>query len=388
MKIISVEPIVCEGRTCPWVFAKITTDDGIVGYGDCTKPHFGTASIAVLVSELGNSIIGQDPFEIEKIYWSYEFWARSSQRTVGYIAHTAIAGIDSALWDIKGKALGVPVYQLLGGKMRDSIPLYWTHCASTRAKIAEKIGVPPVKTLDDIRHLSEQVLAEGFTALKTNLIPLEDCPLPGSLSFTNGHLDRQTLRNAVTIMETFRKSVGEDVGIALDVGFSFRMGGNIELAQALEPYNLMWLEVETWDPQALRTIRTSTKTHICTGERILTTRGYRPFLEEHAQDVIMPDIGYIGLTMGKKIADMSEVYDVMFAPHNCHSPLGTVITAHLCATVCNFMIMEFDRDDVPWRDDILTEPLRIENGNLILPEGPGLGVDLNEKEIAKHKTQF
>lgn len=174
MKIIRVEPILCDGGFRPWIFVKITTDEGIVGYGDCTDWD-RAPSVAACVSDLGNMIVGRDPHEIEKIYW---FLNRTCQRAIGGIAHKAISGIDSALWDIKGKALNVPVYQLLGGKMRDRICLYWTHCASTRVRFAEKLGLPLVKTLDDIRRVGEQVLEESFTALKTNLFRLEDLPLP------------------------------------------------------------------------------------------------------------------------------------------------------------------------------------------------------------------
>lgn len=380
MKIRSIEPILCDGGFRPWIFVKITTDEGITGYGDCSDWD-RAPTIATCVSDLGEMIIGRDPHEIEDIYW---FLYRACQRAIGGIAHKAIAGINSALWDIKGKALNAPVYQLLGGKMRDRIRLYWTHCASTRVGSAKMMDCPPVKTLDDVRRVGEQVVKEGFTALKTNLLRLED--LPDRPSRSNGDIDGPTLRNAVAIIETFRKAVGPDVGIALDVAFAFRMGGAIALARALEPYNMMWLETETLDAEALRTIRMSTTTPICTGESIYATHGYKPFLQAHAQDIIMPDIAWNGISMGKKIADMAEAYDVMFAPHNCHSPLTTLITAHLCATVRNFMVMEFDRDDVPWRDDVLTEPLRIENGNLILPDGPGFGIDLNEEEIAKHPS--
>jgi L-alanine-DL-glutamate epimerase-like enolase superfamily enzyme len=267
--------------------------------------------------------------------------------------------------------------------MRDRIRLYWTHCGSTRARFAEQLGLFPVRTLDDIRRVGEQVVEEGFTGLKTNPMVLEDVPdKPRRIG--GGDIDGPTLRNCVAIVKAFRETVREDVGIALDVAFSYRMGGAIALARALEPYNMMWLETETLDVESQRTVRMSTKTPICHGESIYATHGFRPFLEAHAQDVIMPDIAWNGITMGKKIASMSEAYDVMFAPHNCHSPLTTLITAHLCATVPNFLVQEFDRDDVPWRDEILTEPLRIEDGHLILPEGPGFGADLNEKEVAKH----
>jgi L-alanine-DL-glutamate epimerase-like enolase superfamily enzyme len=218
--------------------------------------------------------------------------------------------------------------------------------------------------------------------LKTNTFPLKD--FPDQPSVGNGEIDGATLRNAVAIVEAFRESVGPDVGIALDVAFRYRMSGAIKLARALEPYDMMWLETETLDAQALRTIRMSTKTPICHGESIYATHGFKPYLEAHAQDIIMPDIAWHGISMGKKVADMAEAYDVMFAPHNCHSPLQTLIAGHLCSTLRNFLIMEFDEDDVPWRNDVLSEPLDIKNGHLSLSDKPGFGVELNEKEIAKH----
>jgi len=378
MKIRSVEPILCDGVFRPWIFVKITTDEGLTGYGDCTDWDRGP-SIAACVSDLGEMLVGRDPDEIEAIYW---YLYRDCRRAIGGLAHKAIAGINNALWDIKGKALNAPVYRLLGGKMRDRIRLYWTHCASTRARHAEKLGLPKVERLENVRCTAEEVVEQGFTALKTNMFPLKD--LPDKPQVSGGEIDGATIRNAVAIVEAFRRTVGEDVGIALDVAFNFRLGAAIALARALEPYNMLWLETETLDADALRTVRMSTRTPICTGESLYTLHGFKPFLELHAADIIMPDIAWNGISMGKKIADMAEAYDVMVAPHNCHSPLTTLISAHLCAAIPNFLVLEFDRDDVPWRDDVLTEPLKVEKGHLILPQGPGFGADLNEKEIAKH----
>ncbi|MCB0080987.1 MAG: mandelate racemase/muconate lactonizing enzyme family protein, partial [Caldilineaceae bacterium] len=183
---------------------------------------------------------------------------------------------------------------------------------------------------------------------------------------------------------TFREVLGPAVGIALDVAFTFKLGGAIKLAQALEPYHLMWLETETLDPQALRLIRQSTRTTICTGESLFGTHQYRPYLELHAQDIIMPDLAWNGLTMGKKIADMAHAYDILVAPHNCHSPINTLVSAALCATIPNFFIQEFDVDDAPWRDEIMTHPFEIEAGYLKLPQRPGLGSDLIEEKLLKY----
>jgi galactonate dehydratase len=146
----------------------------------------------------------------------------------------------------------------------------------------------------------------------------------------------------------------------------------------------MWLETETLDPEALRIVRDSTTTTICTGESIFGMHGYKPYLELHAQDIIMPDLAWNGITMGKKIADMAHAYDILFAPHNCHSPISTLVAASVCATVPNFFIQEFDVDDAPWRDDLMTHPFEIENGWLKVTDRPGLGSDLIEEELLKH----
>ena len=298
-----------------------------------------------------------------------------------------MSGIDSALWDIRGKVLGAPVWQLLGGKMRDRLRLYWSHCGSTRARSAERLGVPKVETTDDLRKLSEEVLARGYTAIKTNLIRLKDLDEGAAVpSFTThaGDLPPAALRTALAVVGTFRDALGPDVGIALDVAFTFKLGGAIKLARALEPYDMMWLETETLDPEALRVIRDSTKTPLCTGESLYGTHGYKPFLQLHATDIIMPDLAWNGITMGKKLADLANAYDVLFAPHNCHSPITSLVNANVCATVPNFFILEFDVDDAPWRDDLMTHPLQVENGYMKIPERPGLGSDLIEEELRKH----
>jgi len=191
----------------------------------------------------------------------------------------------------------------------------------------------------------------------------------------------------VAVVRTFREALGPDIGIALDVAFTLRLGGAIKLARALEPYDLMWLETETFDPEALRVIRDSTTTPICTGESIFGVLGYKPYLQRYAQDVIMPDLAWNGITMGKKIADMAHAYDILFAPHNCHSPLTTLITANVCATVPNFFIQELDVDDAPWRDEIMTHPFEIEDGYLKLQDRPGLGSDLIEKVLLKYPAR-
>ena len=387
MKITAIQTYIVDGGFRPWTFVKVeTSDPGLVGWGDCTD--WGSPGpVAATVERYAEWVVGRDPMQVESIWWDL---AAASVRHTGGIAWKAMAGIDSALWDIRGKALNAPVWQLLGGKMRDKLRLYWTHCGSTRAnpQRAARLGLPPVRTTTDLRRLAEEVLERGFTAVKTNLMPLEDRPdtsIRGSLvEHQAGDAPPSVIRNAQAVVGTFREVLGPDVGIALDVAFTYKLGGACKLARALEPYDMMWLEVETFDPEALRLIRESTSTTICTGESIFGTQGYRPYLQLHAQDIVMPDLAWNGITMGIKIADMAHTYDVLFAPHNCHSPLTTLISANVCATVPNFYVLELDVDDAPWRDDLLTHPFEVEEGYLKLPDRPGLGSDLIEKELLKH----
>ncbi len=385
MKITKVRTFIVDGGFRPWTFVKIeTSEPGLIGWGDCTD-WGAPGPVTATVAQLADFIIGRDPMQVESIWWDL---AAASTRHSGGIAWKAMAGIDSALWDIRGKALNAPVWQLMGGKLRDELRLYWSHCGSTRHSHADLLGLPPCQTTDDLRRLAEEVLERGYTAVKTNLMALRDLPDAGAglahFRNTTGDASAPVLRSAEAIIGTLRETLGPDVDIALDVAFWFRLGGAIKLARALEPYALMWLEVETFDADALQVIRNATRTPICTGESLYGQQGFLPFLQRRAQDFIMPDLSWNGITMGKKLADLAHAHDTLFAPHNCHSPLATLIAANVCATLPNFFIMEIDVDDVPWRDDLLSHPLQIRDGHLQLPQRPGLGADLIEEELLKH----
>ncbi len=387
LTITTIKTFIVDGGFRPWTFVKVETNDpGLVGWGDCTD-WGAPGPVTATVARFADFVVGRDPMQVEAIWWDL---SAASVRHTGGIASKAAAGIDSALWDIRGKVLGAPVWQVLGGKLRDRLPLYWTHCGSTRARAdwADKLGLPRIESSDDLRAFAEEVAARGYTALKTNLFPLKDRPETHIehriFAHPSGDITPAQLRSAEAVVGIFREELGPDVGIALDVAFEFRLGAAIKLARALEPFDMMWLETETFDPQALRVIRDSTTTPICHGESLFGVQGYRPYLELHAQDVIMPDLAWNGITMGKKIADFAHAYDVLVAPHNCHSPLTTLIAAQLCATIPNFKILELDVDDAPWRDDLLTHPFEVTDGHLKVPDGPGLGSDLIEAELIKH----
>lgn len=389
MKITDTKVHICDGGFRPWTFIRVETDEpGLIGWGECSDWRFPSA-VKAAVEEFSNVLVGKNPFEINRI--TNEL-IEMSIRHFGGISYKAIAGIDIALHDIKAKALGVPVYELLGGKVRDRIPLYWSHCGLERIINSDRLGLKKIKTLDDLADLCDEVRKVGFRYIKTNLLPLEEFGQMGQDVYAkffyphNGECTPEVEEVARKVIGTFRENLGRDVGIALDTAFTFKLGGAIRLARALEPYELLWMEVESWDPQALRSIRDSTRTPICTGESLYGPEQFREYLNVYAQDYVMPDIGWNGITIGRKVAELAQLHDVLFTPHNCTGPICTLASAHLCATVRNLFGMEFDYDDAPWRDEIITRPIAdfFNEGDLVLGDQPGLGADVIEEKLSSY----
>jgi L-alanine-DL-glutamate epimerase-like enolase superfamily enzyme len=386
MKITHVETFHCDAGWRVWSFVKIQTDEGITGYGECSNPKASHA-VAGCVRDLEGLLLGRDPRPVESIYWDMY---RQVRQNHGGISAIAIAGIDAALWDIKAKALDVPVYELFGGPTREKVRLYWSHCGTSRARAADIIGVPPIRSMDDIRKLGEEVVNRGFTALKTNIvIPGDPATVhmqgfEGGLGTTDQVATPELIHHIETLIGTFRDAVGNNVDINLDLNFNFKAESCLRIARAVEKFNLLWIEIDIYDPETMRQIRGATRTPICSGENLYTTYDYLAYLQGYAMDVVMVDVPWNGFTQSKKIADLTEAHQLNIAPHNYYSHLSTLMSVHLCACVPNVRIMEIDIDDVPWKDDLITEPLEIIDGYLQIPKRPGWGADLNEAVLAEH----
>jgi len=372
MKITKVEPILCDSAWGVWVFIKVQTDEGITGYGECSDHRGCTYGLVGCVKDLGLTLIGKDPRPVEKLYSDMYRLARQAP---GGVALKAIAGIDVALWDIKAKALGMPVYELLGGPYQDKIRAYWGHCGLYRTRIADLMKIPPVKNLDDVYDLGKEVVKRGFTALKTNIM-------------LAGEPDQTPLRDNIEILKkivtTFRDAVGDKVEIAVDLNATFNNNGFISVGKALEPFDLMWLEVDSNDPEALLQLKESVRIPICSGGILCTSKAFKPFLANRSMDIVMVEVGGCGFTESRKIAAMADAHEMLITPYNALSHLSTFINAQLCASVPNVKIMGMDVDGAPWKDEIVTEVPNIKDGFLQLSRKPGIGVELNEKEIAKH----
>ena len=389
MKITGIETFIVDAGWRPWTFVKVTTDDGVTGYGECSdgrSPH----GVVGTIEDLKPLLMGQDPRAYEMRFWDM---LRATRQSPGGIAAKAIAGVECALIDLKAKALGISVVELFGGPTRDSVRVYWSHCGTSRARYGDVLGTPPIKTMEDIADLGREVVSKGYTALKTNIVmPGEPATIwfPGFGSgpgTTDQTVDTPLLRHIESLVGTFRAAVGPDVDINLDLNFNFKPESAMRVAKVLEQFDLLWLEIDMYDPDALLQIKESTSTRICTGENLYYMREYLPYFQKHAADVFMIDIPWNGFTQSKKVGDLAEVYQLNMAPHNYYSHLSSNMSASLCAVLPNVRIMEIDIDDVPWKDDLVTPAPEIVDGYMKVPTAAGWGADLNEEVAREHRWE-
>jgi len=363
----------------PWVLVKVETDTGLVGLGEA---YWGVG-VAELVHKAKPLIVGEDPRNIGKIV---EIMIRclSGEGSQAGATVTAISGIEIALWDLLGKALNTPISTFFGGRFRQKIRLY-ADCHR---------GDTPDPA--DYARKAREVVGEGFTAIKFDLdtpnpytIDVTDDPHPRRRWFEpfNRVIGTQELHWMVDVVRAVREAVGPEIMVAMDAHWKFSVNDAIKLAQAVEPYDLLWLEdpVPPENLEAQRHVTHSTRTPICTGENLYRKHGYRELIEKQAARIIAPDIPKMGgLLEAKKVADHADLYYIPIAPHNVASPVGTVAGAHVCAAMNNFLVMEFHSHDVPWWSDLVQGEPPIVDGFIHLNESPGHGLTLNEDVARAH----
>jgi len=383
MKIIEVKPILCQGGNRTWTFVKVSTDEGIVGWGDATEWAHAQGHAKLIEEDLAPMVIGENPFEIEKLW--QRMWM--SSYVGGKDVNLAMTGIETALWDIVGKALNTPVYNLLGGKVRDRIRLYYdTADAFGAGYQGTDTWHEGDSSLAGVARQAKFIMDQGFTALK--VYPVE-APKAKEMVHT---LPLKTIRAIARKIETVRQVVGDEVDIAIDMGNRWDLPSSMALAKALEPYNLMYLEDPIRQDEAAalayKRLAESTSTPVGTGENLYTVWAFRSYLEVGALDVVLPDVCHVGVLQAKKIAALAEAFHLPIAPHNPNSPLSTIISAHVCATVPNFLALEFWGTELEptWRDKITTPSVGslVKKGYLELPSGPGWGVEIDEDELYRH----
>lgn len=365
MRVAAVNSyLVDSGRGKNWLFVKVTTDEGLYGWGECYTQSDRDRSIAVLVEELGRYLIGWDPFAIRRFtFVAYNDFAAKRGAMDFYCA---VSGLEQALWDIVGKALNAPIYHLLGGAFRERIRVYangWgghTYGDTGAQQCAEA---------------ARNVVERGFTAIKFD-------PFPGPW---REFITKEEERAAVECVRAVRKAVGDNVDLLIEVHRRLAPSHAVRVARMMEEFLPFWYEepVSSTNLDALAEVRRRIRLPVVTGEELYTKNAFRQVLERQAADILNPDACNCGGILElKEIAAMAEPYFVAIAPHNYNSTtIGLAATAQVCAVAPNFLITEYFVNFEERGHLLLREPLRVENGFLALPTTPGLGVDLDEKAL-------
>jgi galactonate dehydratase len=350
-----------------WTFVRIYTDEGIVGTGECNSAAAGTSGFATKQAILAMRplLIGQDPTNTGPLYETLRRRGRYGGTSTAPLIF-ALTGIENALYDIVGKALGVPVSKLLGGRFRDKIRLY-ADCHAGETNDPQAYAEKALEVID-----------EGYSAVKFDV----DHTGIGKLDAYNWTAAAREMTHIIDLVAATREAIGYDTDLAIDCHGQFDLPSAITLAKAVEDLRLLWLEepVPAENVDALAQVRASTSTVICTGENQYTRFEFIELLQKRAVDVIMPDLAKAGGMMeGKRIADIADAFYVPVAPHNVSSPLGMMAACHVMASVPNFLLLEFHARDIPWWEDLCDgdKPF-VEHGWMALSDRPGIGVELND----------
>ena len=391
MKIVKIEDLHADAGWRTFSFLKLSTDEGLVGWSEFNEAVWNPGLTAV-IRRLAEHALGQDPRAVARLSATLTAMTRMAP---GGTNQQAIAAIENACLDVKAKALGVPVYALFGGPYRERLELYWSHCGSFRARNPELfeqvIGTPPLRTLEDVSELGREAVRRGYKAVKTNPMVFggESARMlnpgfnPAGLDLTHNY-DLRLVDAITDQLAALRQGLGPQAGLMMDLNFSLKPEGLVRIANAVERFRMTWLEMDVHEPRALAMVRRSTATPIASLEAIYGRRHYKPYFDECAVDVAIIDVPWNGLLESIRIASLADTYEVNVAPHNFYGHLATLMSAHFCAAIPNFRIMEIEGDDVPWKDDLVSAPPKIENGELLIPTGPGWGADINEEAVRAH----
>ena len=359
MKISAVKTYLCNAFRTNWVFVKIETDAGIHGWGEATLEYKENTVVAA-IHELEYYLIGADPANIEK--FRHDCY-RDAYWRGGPVLTSALAGLEMACWDIKGKVLQQPVWQLLGGRCRDRVRCY------------ANVWFVPAKTPAEFAAKAKEAVARGWKALKWD-------------PFGSAYRDilRGELRDAVRCVAAVREAVGDTADLLIEGHGRFNVPSALRIGQALAEFGILWFE-EPLFPElnaALPGLKQRLPVPIAAGERIYTRYQAQEFLDNRCGDFIQPDISHVGIKEMRLIGGMADAAGVGFCPHNPAGPITNLATLHVAACTPNFFLLETMATDVSWRSELSDEDIRVENGEMLIPARPGLGIELNEAALANH----
>lgn len=362
MRITGLKTFVCNAYRTNWVFVKVMTDEaGLWGTGEATLEYKERAVVAA-IGELERDLVGKDPRDIEAL-WHASY--RDAYWRGGPVLMSAISAVDIALWDILGKSLGVPVWRLLGGRVRDKAPCY-ANGWFAGAKEPEEFGA----------KAAEAVEAAGWKGLKWD---------PFGSAYRE--LDPAAFRKAIRCVEAVAGAVKGRAEILIEGHGRFDLPTAMRIANALEPFNVLWFEEPVIPDtiEALADLRSRVRVPLSFGERLYGAWAFRTLLEARAADFVQPDVSHAGgITELRKIAALAETHHVPFCPHNPSGPVANAATLQLAASQPNFFLLETMATDVPYRREICDESVVLKDGFMSIGERPGIGAEINEAEIAKH----
>jgi galactonate dehydratase len=377
MKITDLKSYVVQVKEgLPWVFVEVETDEGVTGLGECTDYRSAPMQVAGIES-VKPLVVGQDASHIEEI-WQRIFHTFSTLNGRGYVSHI-ISAIDIALWDIRGKALGVPVYQLLGGPVRPCVPLY-THIQDQ--------WYEGVKIADAVQA-AKQTVADGYTGIKTDPFKwqrAQEGPYRGADMVER--LSPKAIAEAIDWMDAVREAVGPDYELMVDAHGRFDVASAIAAGKALEHVKLIWYEepVPPESFEALRQVRENVDIPLCIGERHFTRWDYIPIFENRLVDYVMPDVAWCGgISELRRIGAMAEPYYVRISPHDALGPASIMAGFHACMTMPNLYRQECLHT---WFEDfkkIVTPMFDYHDGAIWPSDRPGLGIALNHDALKQYQ---
>ena len=349
MKVAAIETLHCDAGWRNYHFVKLTTEDGVVGWSEFDE-GFGSPGVTAVIERMRERVIGKSVHDHERIY--AELFALTRPAAGGVVGE-GLGAIENALLDAKARTLEVPCYALLGGKTRDRIRVYWSHCATWR--INHPNYYPPAITdLDGVKALGAEVREKGFSALKTNCFIYEAGGVKGwrpgfATPFEPGrNVERKLLRNLDAHLEAFRDGAGPDMDILLDLNFNCATEGYVKILRSIAEHDMFWVEIDSYNPDALGYIRSQSPHPISSCETLMGLREFLPYFNAQAMDVAIIDAVWNGVWQSMKIAAAAEAYEVNVAPHNFYGHLCSFMNAHFAAAVPHLRIMEIDIDRLAW----------------------------------------
>ncbi|HEX9364267.1 MAG TPA: mandelate racemase/muconate lactonizing enzyme family protein [Candidatus Dormibacteraeota bacterium] len=365
MKIAEVTPLVMGTEWRNLTMVKVRTDEGLVGVGEVRMVNHTQALLGYLEHAIPSHVLGADPFDVEALV--QRMW-RTDYERAGAIVMSGISAIEIACWDIIGKAVGLPVFKLMGGAVRDRIKAYANGWYTVE------------RTPDEFHAAARQVVARGYLALKLD-------PFGAGTS----ELAPDELRRAVGLVEAVRDAIGPDNELLVEMHGRFTPATAVSIARELEPYRPSWIEepVPPENLKALARVAKQVTIPVATGERIHVRHEFRELFELEAADIVQPDITTVGgLLETRKIAAWADVHYVLLAPHNVGGPISTAAALHLAAGTTNFKIQEHFNDftEAAVKESAPGNP-EVVDGCFALPQGPGLGVTLREEVVAEHPAR-